>query len=584
MEKQERFARTILNGFESYFADFQNITLAAKSRFENADWQGMHRASTRRIDLYKIKTTEVTEFVELIAGDQLRDFVFWSQAREVYARLIEGHNNFEIAETFFNSVYCVAFKHRKIRDEHAFVFSPQGDMPAPDVSAVYRSYAVEKSLADLFETLLGDYALRNPYEDLQRDVNNILQVVDGYLAKHFDVRDKSVILQVLEHHFFRNKGAYVVGRIMSGDNAMPFVLPLLQNDAGELYVDTVLFGADKLSVIFSFTRSYFMVDASIPSQYVLFLQQLMPAKPISEIYSAMGYNKHGKTYYYRCAYRHMKSTSDKFVIAPGIKGMVMSVFTMASYDFVFKIIKDKFTPPKDMTRKQVMDKYSFVKRADRVGRMADTQEFTNLAFARDRFSEELIEELRSVAPSVIEEHGKALVIKHVYVERRMTPLNLYLPDASEKAVHEVMDEYGNAIKQLASANIFPGDMLLKNFGVTRHGRVVFYDYDEIVPLSQCNFRKIPAPRNEQEEMSSQPWYSVGHNDIFPEEFRLFFSGNQRARKVFDQLHSEIYQASYWQGLQEKVNSGYIEHFFPYRRMLRFDRNQQVGTQYLAKDN
>jgi isocitrate dehydrogenase kinase/phosphatase len=326
-----------------------------------------------------------------------------------------------------------------------------------------------------------------------------------------------------------------------------------------------------VSVLFSFTRSYFLVDASIPAQWVLFLQQLMPAKPISEIYSAMGHNKHGKTYYYRCAYRHMQSTSDRFNIAPGIKGMVMTVFTLPSYDFVFKVIKDRFTPPKDMTREQVKAKYALVKRWDRAGRMADTQEFTNLAFARERFSDELMEELREVAPSVIEEHGKALVIKHVYVERRMTPLNLYLRNATDEQVEAVMDEYGNAIKQLAAANIFPGDMLLKNFGVTRHGRVVFYDYDEIVPLTDCHFRTIPKPRTEAEEMSSKPWYTVGPNDIFPEEFALFFSGNRRAREVFDKLHSEVYKASFWQGLQHKIHSGHVEDFFPYRRELRFKR-------------
>jgi len=267
----------------------------------------------------------------------------------------------------------------------------------------------------------------------------------------------------------------------------------------------------------------------------------------------------------------MQNTSDKFIIAPGIKGMVMCVFTLPSYDFVFKIIKDRFTPPKDMTREQVKAKYNLVKRWDRAGRMADTQEFTNLAFARERFSDELMEELHKVAPSVIEEHGKALVIKHVYVERRMTPLNLYLQNANDEQVEAVMDEYGNAIKQLAAANIFPGDMLLKNFGVTRHGRVVFYDYDEIVPLMDCNFRKIPEPRTEAEEMASQPWYTVGPNDIFPEEFRLFFSGNQRARKVFDKLHSDIYEASFWRGLQERISSGHVEDFFPYRREMRFER-------------
>jgi isocitrate dehydrogenase kinase/phosphatase len=413
---------------------------------------------------------------------------------------------------------------------------------------------------------------------MQRDISNIVDVIVNYLAPRFDLNEDRVEFQVLEHHFYRNKGAYIVGRINSGGHSMPFVLPILHNEMGAVYVDTVLFGSDKVSVLFSFTRSYFLVDASIPSQYVLFLQQLMPAKPISEIYSSMGYNKHGKTYYHRCAFRHMQSTTDKFDIAPGIKGMVMSVFTLPSYDFVFKIIKDRFTPPKDMTREQVKAKYALVKRWDRAGRMADTQEFTNLAFARERFSDNLMEELRKVAPSLLEEHGKALIIKHVYVERRMTPLNLYLHNANDEQMEAVMDEYGNAIKQLAAANIFPGDMLLKNFGVTRHGRVVFYDYDEIVPLMDCNFRKIPPPRTEAEELASKPWYTVGPNDIFPEEFRLFFSGNQRARKVFDTLHSDIYEVSFWKGLQDKIQSGYVEDFFPYRRELRFDRNPIPATE------
>jgi isocitrate dehydrogenase kinase/phosphatase len=571
VETSLRFAHTILNGFESYFADFQNITLAARPRFENADWTGIHASSRQRIDLYKTKVNQVNEYVELIAGDRLRDFNFWTQARDHYANLIKGHDNFEIAETFFNSIYCAAFSHRKIRNEHAFVFSPQGDMPPRGRGMVYRSYRGSGSLEGLLGQILDDYAFSIPWEDRDRDVASIAGVFNEHLLPRFPLDPANMEVRVLESLFFRNKGAYLVGKIVSGKRGMPFVLPILHSGEGSVYVDTVLFGADRLSVIFSFTRSYFLVDAQVPSEYVRFLQALMPAKPISEIYSAMGYNKHGKTYFHRCAFRHMRDTSDQFILAPGTKGMVMTVFTLPSYDFVFKIIKDRFTPPKDMTRRQVMDKYSLVKRADRAGRMADTQEFTNLAFARDRFSDELMEELYKVAPSQIEEHGKALVIRHVYVERRMTPLNLYLQDIDDVQLQQVMDEYGNAIKQLAAANIFPGDMLLKNFGVTRHGRVVFYDYDEICPLTDCNFRVIPAPRNEAEELASQPWYSVAPNDIFPEEFRLFFSGNQRARKVFDALHSEIYQVEFWQQLQEKISGGYVEDFFPYRRKLRFPR-------------
>ena len=355
--------------------------------------------------------------------------------------------------------------------------------------------------------------------------------------------------------------------------------PSLHNESAEspsVYIDAALFGSDRVSLLFSFTRTYFMVDASIPSQYVLFLQQLMPKKAVSEIYSSIGHHRHGKTYYYRCAYRHMRSAQDQFIVAPGIKGMVMAVFTLPSYEFVFKIIKDKFTPPKEVTHELVKEKYQLVKRWDRAGRMADTQEFTNLVFEKARFSDELIEELYTTCPSQVEISGPALIIKHCYVERRMTPLNLYLQDATDEEVDEVMNDYGKSIKELAAANIFPGDMLLKNFGVTRHGRVVFYDYDEIQPLLECNFRRIPPPRDDFDEMSSQPWYSVGPNDIFPEEFRLFFSGNQRARKAFDARHSDLYDASFWTDLQDKLREGVVKDFYPYPRNLRFI-NQHQGA-------
>jgi isocitrate dehydrogenase kinase/phosphatase len=352
---------------------------------------------------------------------------------------------------------------------------------------------------------------------------------------------------------------------------LPFVFPFLNNEDGRVYVDTVLFSPDDVSMLFSFTRSYFMVDTAVPSQYVGFLKSIMPQKELFELYSAIGFGKHAKTVFYRRAVAHTAETDDSYIIAPGIKGMVMLVFTLPSYDYVYKVIKDRFTPPKDMTREQVKGKYKLVKRWDRAGRMADTQEFNNLAFDRRRFSDELVAELEKEAPSLLEQKGNALILKHVYVERRMIPLNLYIKDATQDQLYSVMDEYGNAIKQLAAANIFPGDMLLKNFGVTRHGRVVFYDYDEICPLVDCSFRTIPLPKTEEQEMASQPWYNVAANDVFPEEFRLFFSGNRRARDAFDELHPDLYRADFWSDLQRQVKDGRVGDVYPYRRKYRFLR-------------
>ncbi len=574
MDKQSRLARTILNGFTAYFAEFENITLSARTRFENAEWRATQEASMRRIDIYKLQVIETIDVVEYIAQDQLHDLDFWAQTRDLYAELVRGMTNFEIAETFYNSIFNAVFEHRWIRDDYAFVFSPQGDMPPVDVRRVLNQYRTKGDFKTTVANLLFDYGMSLPYEDFDREVARVTDVMTAAVEDAGHDHRADLELHALEHHFFRNKAAYIVGRISGKGLQIPFVLPMLHTEHDlepSVYLDACLLGSDIISKLFSFTRTYFMVDASIPSQYVLFLQQLMPRKAVSEIYSCIGHHRHGKTYYFRTASRHMRSTEDAFIPAPGIKGMVMAVFTLPSYEYVFKIIKDRFTPPKEVTHQEVRDKYQLVKRWDRAGRMADTQEFANLVFEASRFSDELMGELEATCSSQLQINGRALIIKHCYVERRMQPLNLYLKDASDDEVDAVMLDYGNAIKELAAANIFPGDMLLKNFGVTRHGRVVFYDYDEIQPLTDINFRKIPPPRDEFEEMSGQPWYSVGPNDVFPEEFRLFFSGNARARKAFDQFHSDLYEASFWTNLQDKLRDGFVEDFFPYSGKLRFQR-------------
>jgi isocitrate dehydrogenase kinase/phosphatase len=324
-----------------------------------------------------------------------------------------------------------------------------------------------------------------------------------------------------------------------------------------------------------------MVDAPLPYQYAHFLKSLMPNKLDYEIYNSLGFPKHAKTEFYRQLVGHLDQSDDEFIIAPGIKGMVMTVFTLPSYNIVFKIIKDKFSPPKEVTHDIVREKYRLVSRYDRIGRMADTQEFDNLIFPLSRFSDELIEELQSVAASQIEIRDQDILIKHLYTERYMTPLNIYLETADDDQIKSAMEEYGNCIKQLAAANIFPGDMPLKNFGVTRHGRVVFYDYDEIATLTDCNFRRIPQPRTEQEEMQSGTWYTVAPEDIFPEEFRLFFSGNIKARKMFEQMHSELYELEFWTNLQDKIRNGYVVDVFPYRRAKRFDRGKNSQLEVFA---
>jgi isocitrate dehydrogenase kinase/phosphatase len=422
--------------------------------------------------------------------------------------------------------------------------------------------------------VVTNFQLDIEFEDLRRDVDQVLAaLLNGLKDTRFRANFQ---VQVLSSLFFRNKGAYIVGKIVNGFSELPFALPILHADGGLLTIDAALIGADELEALFSFARAYFMVDMEIPSAYVQFLRSLMPRKSRAELYSQVGLQKHGKNLFYRDLLFHLRHSSDEFRIAPGIKGMVMLVFDLPSFPFVFKLIKDFYPAPKDTSRELIMGKYLLVKQHDRVGRMADTLEFSNVALPRGRFEEELIAELKHFCGSLLEDDGETLVIRHCYIERRMIPLNIYLRDANPAQLAQAVVEYGNAIKDLVSANIFPGDMLWKNFGVTRHGKVVFYDYDEIETLTDCNFRRVPQPRNEEEEMSCEIWYTVNPRDVFPETFEPFLLGNPAVREVFMAEHADLLDAAYWQHHKERILAGYVHDVFPYDPSRRFSAQRGVA--------
>jgi isocitrate dehydrogenase kinase/phosphatase len=387
-------------------------------------------------------------------------------------------------------------------------------------------------------------------------------------------------IQVIRSLFLRNKGAYVLGRLINAHEEVPFAVPILQNERGELYVDALLVGEDQLLMLFSFARAYFFVDVEVPAACVSFLRWLMPRKPRAELYMAIGLAKQGKTLFYRDLHYHLMHSTDRFIVAPGIKGMVMLVFTLPSFPYVFKVIRDRFAPPKDIDRQTVIDRYLMVKLHDRVGRMADTLEYSLVALPLERFDEALIDELKRECASIIEFDRDQIVIGHVYIERRMEPLNLYVEQCrrigDQEALRSTLREYGQAIKELAGAGIFPGDMLLKNFGVTRHDRVVFYDYDEIQPITDVNFLRIPPARSYEEEIAAEPYWRVGEHDVFPEQFDAFLVADPQARELFYQHHRDLLDPQFWQAKQELVRSGTQEDVFPYPEEARFPRRLRAA--------
>ncbi|MCW5660701.1 MAG: bifunctional isocitrate dehydrogenase kinase/phosphatase [Burkholderiaceae bacterium] len=565
-------AQALLDGFNKHYRLFREASRAAKARFEEADWHGQQRAQRERIEFYDRRVDEAVERLqkEFDIGSLSMDA--WQQAKLHYIGLLTNHHQPELAETFFNSVTTKILHRSYFRNDFIFVRPAisteyiENDEPAS--LPTYRAYyPTRDTLHDTLLRVVTNFQLKNDFEDLGRDVDHVLSALHAHTG---EVRLRANFqIQVLSSLFFRNKGAYVVGKIVNGFNETPFALPILHTAGKRLVIDTALFGEDDLLMLFSFARAYFMVEMEVPSAYVQFLRSMMPRKPRSELYSALGLQKQGKNIFYRDFLYHLRHSSDHFRIAPGIKGMVMLVFDLPSFPYVFKVIKDTFPPQKDTTREQIQGKYLLVKNHDRVGRMADTLEYSNVAFPRQRFEDALVDELRRECASLLEEDGDALVIRHVYIERRMIPLNIYLHDATARQIESAVIEYGNAIKDLVAANIFPGDMLWKNFGVTRQGKVVFYDYDEIEYLTDCNFRRVPAPRTEEEELSGEVWYPVGPKDVFPETFGPFLLGNPSVREVFLKHHADLLDPAFWQGHKERILAGHVHDVFPYDAHRRF---------------
>jgi isocitrate dehydrogenase kinase/phosphatase len=566
-------AQAMLEGFNRHYQLFRETSAAAKERFERADWHGQQHAQRERIEFYDRRVDEGAERLqmEFDAGSLSMDT--WQQVKLHYIGLLTNHHQPELAETFFNSVTTKILHRSYFNNDFIFVRPAisteyiENDEPAS--LPTYRAYyPTPSTLRDTLLRIVHNFQLQRPFQNLDRDIGQVLAAVMVQLGE-FRPRANFQI-QVLSSLFFRNKGAYAVGKVINGFWELPFALPILHTPQGELVIDAVLFGEDDLQMVFSFARAYFMVNMEVPSAYVQFLRSLMPRKPRSEIYSALGLHKQGKNLFYRDFLYHLRHSSDRFRVAPGIKGMVMLVFDLPSFPFVFKVIRDSYPPQKEgMTREIIKSKYFLVKTHDRVGRMADTLEYSNVAFPRARFEDELIEELKHHCGSLIEEDGDDLVIRHLYIERRMVPLNIFLQDATREQTERAVIEYGNAIKDLVAANIFPGDMLFKNFGVTRHGKIVFYDYDEIEYLTECNFRRVPPAPTEEDELSGEIWYRVGPKDVFPETFAPFLLGNPLIREVFMKHHADLLDAGFWQRHKERIQAGHVYDVFPYDAAKRF---------------
>lgn len=578
MHQAQQIAELILQGFRRHFTLFQQITAKAKQRFEQADWHAYQQDSSDRISFYDQRVTETISALRQQLPQHDINEPLWAEIKNNYISLLQFHPQAELAETFYNSVFCHLFERKYFHHRNIFIESTVSKycLPAPVESVYYSYFPVQDGLKKTLVNIINRFGFSTPFIDLQRDLSLVLQRFTHKAGKqHY--HEHQIRFDILKSPFFRNKAAYIVGRIVSADGQQPFIIPVLHQAGQGLYLDTLITDAQQMTIIFGFSRAYFMVEFQVPSALVHFLKELLPHKTLAELYSCVGLHKQGKTEFYRELLQHLDKSHDQFVAAPGIRGMVMMVFTLPSFPYVFKVIKDTFGSTKEFGRDTVKNRYLLVKKHDRVGRMADTLEYSDVALPKNRFSPELLAELKSTIGGSLRYEDDLLIISHLYIERRMIPLNIYLEQVSDNEQASIMDDYGKAIKEMIAANIFPGDMLLKNFGVTRHKRVVFYDYDEVQYLLDVNFRSMPKAETFEEAVNSEGCYSVAPGDVFPEQIATFVTPQAHIRQQLFSRHPELLDAGYWQEKQQQIRDNIIEDIFPYPDHMRFYHSYNAET-------
>jgi isocitrate dehydrogenase kinase/phosphatase len=567
-----RCAEIAQQAFFDYQTRFNAITRRARERFLARDWAGSFDDAAERLHFYNDVLDGLTSRIRELMGARLLEHSIWTGTKAVYSSLIARSPAWEIAETFFNSLTRRLFATAGVDQAIEFVDT---DFDAPpstmiDITKTYRG----RSLPKLLYSALTDAFDETCWEDLQKTAKLATARIEAACA----AKQSQPELEIVSSVFYRGRGAYLVGRVLrEGELSLPIALCLRHENKRGIILDALLHGDVDLALLFSFTRSYFRVAVECPYRLVRYLQQLMPRKRLIDLYNAIGFHRHGKTEFYRDFIAHLRKSTDRFVVAEGARGMVMSVFTLPSYDVVFKLIKDQFDLPKDSTREDVQRRYRLVFEHDRAGRLVEAHEFEHLRIPGDRFDPELRAELLRDAPSIVKMKDGDVIIAHAYVERRLRPLNLFFRENEPEAIAAAGRDYGQSVKDLAASNIFPGDLLTKNFGVTRHGRVVFYDYDELCFLTDCHFRKMPEARTPEDEIAAEPWFSVRENDIFPEEFLQFLSFPEPALAALLQHHREIFRADFWCAIQRQIRAGEIPEVFPYRKERRLTNDQALSV-------
>jgi len=575
-------ARRVLAEFDACYQQSRLIPGLAKRAFEDRDHAQSLDLSRRRLSIYGESIHALARAIAAHDPDLAATQDQWRRVEEAYLAMIEGRYEADLAYAFINSVQNQIY---------------QGEWRPLDYAAGKNAWMRNGPGVAIFRELPGGAMLR---PETLHEVLSIPgfarayqdKIEDAYLAA--DRVNRSLrtgtasprtvrAVQMIDAGFYRNRGAYLVGRLaLDGGAFVPLVIALL-NDENGIYVDAVLTCEADSHNIFSSTLANFHVTTPYYHELAAFLHSIMPNRPVGLHYSTIGYNHVGKVAVMNDLRRELDRSDERFELAVGFRGTVAIAFSAPSSAYTLKVIRD--TPTKHYKWgafagvESVLDKYRRVHEINRTGSMLDNIIYYNLWLRADWFDAELREELLEDAGGSVARNGEWLVFKHLIVQSKMIPLPVFLEAASEDDARTVIENLGHCIKNNAAANIFNKDLDGRNYGVSKHLKVYLFDYDALEPFTDIKIRTNQDRIEGEEDVPA--WFFEDGVIFLPEEVEVGLRiASRDLRRHFRAIHADLLTVDYWQSLQDDLLGGKVPSVSVYpddRKLVR--QIDRLGTYF-----
>ena len=567
----------ILAAHRGYLAEFNALTAQAKETFENRAWTQGALDAGRRVQLYRDAVNGIWRKLQRLFPERAPDREFWMGARQAFLETAFDKYEADIALTFLYSTMRLAFDAQDTPVEYADDgLAERSHVRSP--RRIWRLYrAGPQHLTRSVVEVLTNCAFRAPFENTERDAALVAERLLAEWTRQIgsgNPRD----LQMLEPLFFRDREAYLVGKLRAGSCELPVVFALRHEERG-ITVDAVLAGREDMrNILFVSTRSTFHVRTDAYREVLAFLDTLAPERGHPAMCAVLGFTHPARVALNQRLRRHLRETGERFTPTPGRVGMAMVVFSPPSFPYVFKVIRDFSSKQAWMGRAHIMEIYRWVHEMNRGRLMLDAWLYRNLHFPREFFDEQVLRELVANAPSSVRLDGNTVVLKHVYAQRRVQPLSTFFDQVRDRASRErAIDALGAFIKDLAGMGFFMSDCygLPCNTGLTHASNVALFDFDDLGPILRQHFRETPPLPNEQDELlwnteTDGAWFSVGENDVLVDEWERYLGVPPDLQNYFREKHGDLFTVDYWDQLQRRILAGKLHFVIPYppERRLR----------------